>query len=61
MSYQQKQLQSVLQALAMPVTGQLRLYPNEACKVNRLIQEYDQFEPTLFGGMGWLLDGRHRK
>ena len=47
MNSQQNQLQSVLQALALPVTGQLRLYPNEACKVSRLIQEYEQFEPLF--------------
>ncbi|MBK8901770.1 MAG: hypothetical protein IPM53_11340 [Anaerolineaceae bacterium] len=47
MNSQQNQLQAVLQALALPVTGQLRLYPNDACKVNRLIQEFDQFE-TMF-------------
>ncbi len=47
MNYQQNQLRSVLQALALPVTGQLRLYPNEACKVSRLIQEFEQFEPVF--------------
>jgi hypothetical protein len=47
MNRQQNQLQSVLQALALPVIGQLRLYPNEACKVSRLIQEYEQFEPLF--------------
>jgi hypothetical protein len=47
MNTQQNQLKSVLQALALPVTGQLRLYPNDECKVERLIQEFDQFEPLL--------------
>lgn len=47
MNTQQNQLQSVLQALALPVTGQLRLYPNDACKVSRLIQEFEQFEPVF--------------
>ena len=47
MNYQQNQLRSVLQALALPVTGQLRLYPNDACKIDRLIQEYEQFEPVF--------------
>ncbi len=45
MNRQQNQLQSVLQALALPVIGQLRLYPNEACTVSRLIQEFEQLEP----------------
>ena len=47
MNTQQNELRSVLQALALPVTGQLRLYPNEACKVSRLIQEFEQFEPLF--------------
>jgi hypothetical protein len=47
MNQQQNQLRTVLQALALPVTGQLRLYPNEACKVSRLIQEFEQFEPVF--------------
>lgn len=47
MNHQQKQLRSVLQALALPVTGQLRLYPNEPCKVDRLVQEYEQYEPLF--------------
>lgn len=47
MNHQQNQLRSVLQALALPVTGQLRLYPNEACKVSRLIQEFEQHRPGL--------------
>lgn len=47
MNYQQDQLRAVLQALALPVTGQLRLYPYEACKVSRLIQEFEQFEPVF--------------
>ena len=47
MNSQQNQLQSVLQALALPVTGQLRLYPHDVCKVNRLIQEYTQLEPLF--------------
>ena len=47
MNMQQNQLQSVLQALALPVTGQLRLYPNDACKVSRLIQEFEQYEPVF--------------
>lgn len=52
MNNQQKQLQTVLQALAMPVTGQLRLYPNDVCKVSRLIQEYEQFEPPFLAETG---------
>ncbi|MAT96347.1 MAG: hypothetical protein CL608_04320 [Anaerolineaceae bacterium] len=47
MNTQQNQLRTVLQALALPVTGQLRLYPNEACKVSRLIQEFEQFKPVF--------------
>ena len=47
MNMQHKQLRAVLQALALPVTGQLRLYPDEACKVSRLIQEFEQFEPPF--------------
>jgi len=47
MNQQQNQLRSVLQALALPVTGQMRLYPNEACKVSRLIQEFEQYEPVF--------------
>ena len=47
MNHQQNQLRAVLQALALPVTGQLRLYPNEACKVSRLIQEFEQSEPVF--------------
>jgi len=47
MNHQQNQLRSVLQALALPVTGQLRLYPNEACKVSRMIQEFEQYEPLF--------------
>ena len=47
MNHKQNELRSVLQALALPVTGQLRLYPNEACKVSRLIQEFEQYEPLF--------------
>lgn len=47
MNMQQNQLRAVLQALALPVTGQLRLYPDEACKVSRLIQEFEQSEPPF--------------
>lgn len=47
MNQKQDQLRSVLQALALPVTGQLRLYPDEACKVSRLIQEFEQHEPLF--------------
>ena len=47
MNNQQNQLRSVLQALALPVTGQLRLYPNEACKVDRLIWAFEQAEPLF--------------
>lgn len=47
MNNQQNQLQSVLQALALPVTGQLRLYPHVECKMNQLIQDYEQLEPLF--------------
>ncbi|WP_420642790.1 hypothetical protein [Candidatus Leptofilum sp.] len=47
MNSQKSELRAILQALALPVTGQLRLYPNEACKVSRLIQEYEQSEPQF--------------
>ncbi len=47
MNRQPNELRAVLQALALPVTGQLRLYPNEACKVSRLIQEFEQHEPLF--------------
>lgn len=47
MNHKQNELRSVLQALALPVTGQLRLYPNDACKVSRLIQEFEQYEPVF--------------
>ena len=47
MNTQSNELRAVLQALALPVTGQLRLYPNEACKVSRLIQEFEQSEPLF--------------
>jgi hypothetical protein len=52
MNQQQNQLRSVLQALALPVTGQLRLYPSEVCKVSRLIQEFDQSEPIFLAQSG---------
>ena len=57
MNNQQKQLQSVLQALALPVTGQLRLYPYDDCKVNRMIQEYEQIEPSFLAGWQHCLTG----
>ncbi|WP_420630844.1 hypothetical protein [Candidatus Leptofilum sp.] len=47
MNTQKNELRAVLQALALPVTGQLRLYPNEVCKVSRLIQAFEQSE-TVF-------------
>lgn len=47
MNSKQNQLRAVLQSLALPVTGQLRLYPNEACKVSKLIQEFEQIEPQF--------------
>jgi hypothetical protein len=47
MNTKKNELRTVLQALALPVTGQLRLYPNEACKVSRLIQEFEQFKPVF--------------
>ncbi|GJM40103.1 MAG: hypothetical protein DHS20C20_03850 [Ardenticatenaceae bacterium] len=47
MNTQKNELQTVLQALALPVTGQLRLYPHEACKVSKLIQAFEQSEPKF--------------
>lgn len=47
MSTHSSELRAVLQALALPVTGQLRLYPHDACKVSRLIQAFEQSEPLF--------------
>ena len=47
MNSQENELRSILQALALPVTGQLRLYPHDACKVSRMIQEFEQSEPLF--------------
>lgn len=58
MKMQQNQLQAVLQALALPVTGQLRLYPNEACKVSRLIQEFEQSEPLFVAEVVYLTEAQ---
>ncbi len=52
MNQQQNQLRTVLQALALPVTGQLRLYPYEACTVNRLIEEFEDLKPLFVAEFG---------
>ena len=58
MNMQQNELRAVLQALALPVTGQLRLYPNDACKVSRLIQEFEQSEPLFVAEADCLTEGQ---
>ncbi|MCA9899122.1 MAG: hypothetical protein H6654_03030 [Ardenticatenaceae bacterium] len=58
MNTQQSELRAVLQALALPVSGQLRLYPNDACKVSRLIQEFEQSEPRFVAGTDCLTNAQ---
>lgn len=47
MNFANEQLKYALQALALPMTGQLRLFPNRTERMDRLSTEYERWQQLV--------------